>query len=161
MTQLPVLGLDMSYSRSGLVLIDQDFQVVHSGTLTFKKGDKRLLRALKAISRFLVELPIKPGLAVIEDGFFAGSQKVTRMLRELNATTKIACELAQIPWVEISSTKVKKAIADRGDAEKHQVAEAIERKYGIRFPGDDENGFDLSDAAALAVFGLTEGGRKR
>lgn len=155
-----VLGLDMSYTRSGLVWIESvpgEPYLVQSKTITIRPGPRRLYRACRLIMD-AIALFEKPKLAVLEDGFFAGSQKVTRMLRELNAITKLVLESANIEWVEISSTKCKKWMADRGDAEKYQVAEALKRKFGIEFP--DDPGFDLSDAASLACYGLANGGKQ-
>jgi Holliday junction resolvasome RuvABC endonuclease subunit len=65
---------------------------------------------------------------------------------------KIFLEIRNLPYLTVSPTSVKRFITGRGDAEKALVASEIKRRYAISFAKDPGN--DLSDAAALALWGL-------
>ena len=148
-----VLGADLSYTRTGLVWLDHNYKVVRAETFGCKPGPKRLLRALKWFRDG--HMPVAD-LCIIEDlAFAAPSRTVVAKLAELAAIFKLTLEAADIDYLVVSPTAIKKAITGKGTAEKHVVARELKRAYGLQFESD--TGFDLSDAAACAVWGVKHG----
>ena len=151
-----VLGADLSYTRTGLVCLDEQYHVVDYATQAIKPGPKRFLRALRW---FTVNLRPKPDFVVIEDNAYgAPSRVVVTKLSALNTLFKVACEFEDIDYVEVSPSLIKKWVTGKGTAEKHVVAQELKRSFGIEF--DDDKGYDLSDAAALAAWGVNHYGKR-
>ena len=145
-----ILGADLSYTRTGLVWLDEKYLVIGHIAQAIKPGPKRLLRALRW---FASELQTKPNFVVIEDNAYgAPSRIVVTKLSALNTLFKIACEHGDIDYLEVSPSLVKKWVTGKGTAEKHVVSRELTIRFGIQFK--DDKGFDLSDAAALAAWGV-------
>lgn len=171
------LGLDISYTRTGIVLLESrdegnisSIALLDFLAMKFPPAEKRFAKAYAAISSELA-----PGrrplfnnidLAVIEDPIYGVINRKTDMiiptstikLAQLAAVFKIFLEIRNLPYLTVSPTAVKRFITGRGDAEKVQVASEIKRRYAISFEKDP--GSDLADATALALWGiLTKGGK--
>lgn len=151
-----VLGADLSFTRSGLVWLDGSMEAGHLRThyhaVSVPSGDRRMLRAMKLFSEALDKFYI-PSLCIIEDAAYGVPSRTTMgKLKELSGVFKAVLESYGIDWLEISPTMAKKHITGKGTSEKHIVARELKRKYGIAFK--DDVGHDLSDAAALAIWGL-------
>jgi Holliday junction resolvasome RuvABC endonuclease subunit len=167
---MKVIGLDLSYTRTGIVLLEsksegmtESITLLDSLAMKFPPTEKRLSKAYGALSSELA-----PGrhpafltvdLAVIEDPIYGVFSKFSKIiptaslkLAELAAVFKIFLEIRNLPYLTVSPTSVKRFITGRGDAEKALVASEIKRRYAISFAKDPGN--DLSDAAALALWGL-------
>lgn len=160
-----VLGLDMSYTRSGLVWIEGVPGApynVQSSTVSIKTQDlKRWLHGFQKLYA-AIEAFERPDFAVIEQAFIPHgtafrSHAVTVMMVELNGLVKLALNLLDIRWYEPSATEVKKWMTTNGKAKKFEVAEELKRRFGIEFEGDAKLGFDLSDACSLACWGMANG----
>ena len=152
-----VLGADLSYTRTGLVLLGDNFLLHYHEAFSIKPGPYRFLRALRQFAQFLDKW--KPGFVVIEDNAYgAPSRVVVTKLSALNTLFKVACEYAGIDYVEVSPSLVKKWVTGKGTAEKHIVARELERRFGVKF--DNDKGYDLSDAAALAAWGVEYRGKR-
>lgn len=153
---MSVLGIDPSYTRTGLVLLDSAYKVITFSTMSVPAGADRMLRAGKGLHTFITQcsqLVGSPSLVIIEDAAYgAPSRTVVAKLKELTGVYKFIIEAHDIDWLELSPTSAKKWITGKGTAEKYIVARELKRHYGIQFKND--KGFDLSDAAALAVWGV-------
>lgn len=150
-----VLGIDPSYKRTGLVAWNGS-QVVWSRALpALVPGPSRLLRAARSFGKTLLSLatPVSSiEMAVIEDAAYGSPNRlVVAKLVALSAIYRLVLERFNIDYLEVSPTFIKRYIAGSGKAEKAVVAQELKQIYGISFQGD--KGFDLSDAAALAVWG--------
>lgn len=155
-----VLGADLSYTCTGLVCvrtIDRSgMEVVWEEKVAIKPGPQRILRVAKLFTNLLKDYITKPDLAIIEDvAVAAPSRHVVIKLAELAAIFKLILEAHHIDWLVVSPSLVKKYITGKGTSEKHIVARELKRQYGISFINDP--GWDLSDAAACAVWGATRG----
>jgi Holliday junction resolvasome RuvABC endonuclease subunit len=148
-----ILGADLSFARTGLVWIDNQYTVWGYRALTFKPGPHRYLRILKAFKEAVPEA----GLCIIEDyAYGAPSRTVIVKLAELGGVFKSVLEAKNVDYLQVSPSAIKKFITGKGTAEKHIVAQELSKRYCIAFPQDP--GFDLSDAAAAAVWGVNHAG---
>ena len=168
------LGLDLSYTRTGIVLLESEenghlsgIKLIDSLAMKFPPAEKRLAKAYGTISS---ELAVgrraafnSIDLVVIEDPIYGVFSKFSKIiptaslkLAELAAIWKVFLEIRNLPYLTVSPTAVKRFITGRGDADKVLVASEIKRRYAIAFAKDPGN--DLSDATALALWGiLTKG----
>jgi crossover junction endodeoxyribonuclease RuvC len=154
-----VLGCDLSYTCAGLVwlstpggkAVTQYMRLIREEKIVTKPGPARLMRAAKAFHAAVEGL--RPELAVIEGPtVYSFNKEVEWMLVELSAIMKFVLESWSVPYILASPSAIKKYITGNGKAEKQRVADELTRVYGVFF--DDDPGHDLSDAAALAVWGL-------
>jgi len=170
-----VLGLDLSFTRSGLVWLEWAWewesdipQLSQYQTIAIPPGEWRMGRIQTLFYKALDTSP-KPDLAVIEGSiqragrYTHGSERkrgirVLTMLQELNGVVKAVLDLHRIPQLESSPTHMKKVITMKGTADKATVAQEITARFGISFPGDEKKGYDLYDAAGLALLGLNKRG---
>jgi len=167
--------MDLSYTRTGIVVLEtvdmgnDTTQVVLQDHVTFKfpPQEHRLAKIYATISSEFVTArhPAFCGanLYVIEDPIYGVFNKYAKViptaslkLAELAAIFKMFLEIRNRPYLTVSPTAVKRFITGRGDAEKVQVAAEIQRRYSIKFEKDPGN--DLSDATALALWGLVTKG---
>ena len=169
-----VLGLDVSFTRTGLVWLEWDKTLARpclfkQHTITIPPGEWRLGRAQHAFFTHLQVQNCRPDLAVIEGSiqragrYSRGAEakrgiKVLTMLQELNGVFKAVLDHFKIPTLESSPTHMKKLIAMKGTADKALVAQEIRERFKIEFPGDEKKGFDLYDAAGMALVGLNKRG---
>lgn len=146
-----VLGADLSYTRSGLVALSDDCKVMWSSAISVPAGPLRMHRAA---ALFLKELAgWEPTLCIIEDyAYGMPGKQVLVKLAELGGVVKMVLELRKIDYLCVSPTKIKGDITGKGTAGKDVVARELRRAYGIKFKKDP--GYDLSDAAACAVWGV-------
>lgn len=169
------VGMDLSYTRTGIVVLESfdvgngtsEVSLLHSIAMKFPPSVNRLAKVYASVSSELApgrHAGIdKASLFVIEDPIYGVVGRNSRViptvslkLAELAAIFKLFLEVRMRPYLTVSPTSVKKFIVGRGDAEKSQVAAEIKRRYGISFQKDPGN--DLSDACALALWGiLTKG----
>lgn len=171
---MKTLGLDISYTRTGVVLLEsvendslQQITLIDSFAMKFPPATQRLAKAYASISS-----EFAPGrrphfdaidLVIIEDPIYGVVGRNSRIiptasikLAELSAIFKLFLEVRNMSYLTVSPTGIKRFITGRGDAEKGAVAAEIKRRFGISFEKDTGN--DLSDACALALWGvLTKG----
>ena len=164
-----VLGLDLSFTRSGLVWLEWDKTLSHpviyqQTTIATPPGEWRMARVQTVFYKAL-QTKTKPDLAVIEGSIQRAGRyeakrgiRVLTMLQELNGVVKAVLDLHRIPQLESSPTHMKKVITMKGTADKATVAQEIQSRFGISFLGDEKKGYDLYDACGLALLGLNKRG---
>ena len=138
-----ILGVDLSLKRSGLVWYDsaRNRVVQHKAVRVHGKT----LAEAKAIFADALFPVSDIDLAVVE-------QAIYRSLNDTNAIFRLVLELYGVEYEVVHPKTVKKFIAGSGSADKDVVAKVLKKRYKIHF--DDDPGNDLSDAAALAIYGL-------
>lgn len=150
-----MLGIDPSFSCTGLVVLDSRCSVVTYMKLHLTAGPERYLRAAMGLHSF-IKGRCKPGalkLAVLEDAAYgAPSRVVVGKLKELSGVYKAVLEGHHVPWLELSPSSAKRFITGKGNSEKHIVARELASRFDIKFK--DDKGYDLSDAAACAAWGV-------
>ena len=161
------LGIDASYNNSGLVwygdIIDQPApSILCYKKLRFPPGPKRLFRAMIAIKSEMDKSPY-PDVYILEDTIWTRTDKnndllevsvgrrTIKMLHELNAIYKVLIQSRDVEPLEVEASLVKRWLTGSGAANKALVAQELRQRYSISFEKD--SGFDLSDAAVLAIWG--------
>lgn len=148
-----VLGADLSYTATGLVwLCSKPICVVEHMLIKLPPGAERLRRAGVAFHRALEMY--EADKAVIEgSAYMFKSNKVTeRMLNELRGVMKVCLEARHIPYSEPSPAQIRKMLTGDGKASKEKVAETLRARWKIEFADEANRGFNLTDAAACAVY---------
>jgi Holliday junction resolvasome RuvABC endonuclease subunit len=146
-----VLGMDLSYTRSGLVGITENYKVDWFKTISVPTGPLRMHRVALQFTKALEGWA--PALCIIEDyAYGAPGKQVLVKLAELGGVVKMVLECRKIDYLCISPSKIKSHITGKGTAGKDIVARELGRLHGIKF--DKDPGYDLSDAAACACWGV-------
>jgi Holliday junction resolvasome RuvABC endonuclease subunit len=130
-------------------------QVVHYSTITIPRGDKRMKRALRS---FYEALATPCDFAVIEGPAYYPDKVTEYMLNQLHGIFKAACDLRSIPYPDHyeapAPSHIKAELTGSGRASKADVSEILRTAFDIGFA--DDEGYDLSDAAACAVMGVRD-----
>jgi hypothetical protein len=159
-----VLGLDLSLTSTGYVLLDED-QVIWFGSVAPKSRDvDRLaefdewvrMRAVAMFSSQRGELPSAfeygAPLAAVNDwhvgieGYSFASQFRGPQLGELGGVVKLAIHQAGIPITVIPPATWKKALCGKGNLDKRNASVEISRRYNVNFASED-----TLDAWAVAM----------
>ena len=151
-----ILGADLSYSRSALVWYDtQDNKVFHYATVTIKPCGRRMLEAydrlrdaIASYNYLMVDKLILEGPALN-----VPNPRTLHMLGELSGVFKMLCQSYGMDPVVVPPTEVRKFICGSGRATKEEMAKVLYQSHGISFVFDNDKGYDLSDAAALCIWG--------
>ena len=141
-----VMGLDLSLTSTGLVLL-QDAETVESTTVSSRfKGEARLADIREKITT-AVKLH-RPQLVVLE-GYAFGRPNQMAALGELSGVVK--CSLFEMGqhYLVVPPTRVKKFATGRGNAKKDEVRLEVYKRWGFEAPSNDE-----VDAYVLARIGL-------
>jgi crossover junction endodeoxyribonuclease RuvC len=142
---MSVIGIDQSLRATGLFWTDgvtHGWKQVDTGGL---RGAERLLFIRDAIAS--VVDAVKPELAALE-GYSYGSPGKVFELGEIGGAVKMLLQERKIPFVTPTPVQVKKFATSRHMAEKIDVVNAINTRYGVSWVLADNN---LADAAALAA----------
>jgi len=173
------LGLDPSLNGYGMVVLDGagklvDYKLIHSGHKLTKKLmkdvaedehlekidldeckkssliDAHRLTAFEVfISEVYEEYPNICGVAI--EGYSHGSVGRVFQLGEIGGITRVAAYKRGITFIEVPPTTLKKFATGKGNADKIQIAFAMNKGYGIDFSGYTKSD-NLFDAYALARF---------
>ncbi len=165
MTQPPplILGIDPGSRLVGFAAIaplrphpvhPKHFAIAHAGVLACKDSMEIILRIghlHRAMHGLLGE--IQPTVCVLESAFMGVNPRSALLLGQARGALVAACARYDLPIHEISPSEVKKSIAGKGNADKKQVAAALEQLMGFDRQGMS---YDVSDALAIALtFGIT------
>lgn len=146
-----VLGIDPSYTRSGLTWLDKGCKVHHFQTITVPPSDKRMVHGFK---RFYGTIQARrPAMAVVEDVAYGCPSRTTLVkLVKLLALVELALQALDIPYLVVSVTGCRKWLTGKGTASKDEVAAELKRRFKVSF--NDDRGRDLSDSALLASWAI-------
>jgi crossover junction endodeoxyribonuclease RuvC len=145
------VGIDLSYSSTGVVKIDGD----KVDCAAFKAGtpkdsfEKRVKELWLKISKFLP--PPELCLIGIEGAAYAAEFNAFK-LGELSGAIKVYLTEAGYAYTIVQPTVLKKFATGKGNAEKTYVAAQVMRKWGFSNPCND-----IVDAFVLAKI-MVEGG---
>lgn len=152
-----IIGLDLSLTNTGVVILDEDGKPRINITITTKKlrGVERLYFIKQEIKKILRYY--KPGLAVIEGyamgvgkGRFGGVYGRTFSIGELGGVVKLLLYILGINYLIVAPKTLKKFAALNGNADKEKMKKVIEREWKVKFNTEHEY-----DAFGLAMLGYS------
>jgi len=140
-----ILGLDLSLSSTGYVLLDEDL-VVWSGSVA--GGQLRDVERLQHFDRWIRgELRDRRFNHVGIEGYSFASQFRGPALGELGGVMKLAIHQHRIPMTIVPPSTWKKALCGKGNLDKRNASVEIQRRYGVAFANED-----TLDAWAVAMY---------
>lgn len=144
MRDIRFVGIDPSLSGTGLVVLDEEGQVVEAVSLKAGKEDDPL-RFMKLAKRIRKHLNPATDRVIIE-GFSFGSRGagVSKMYG-IGWTIRILLEEEVFHWTEVAPTALKKFASNKGNAKKEDLVLPVYKKWGFE---TDSN--DILDAYVLA-----------
>lgn len=138
-----IYGLDLSMSKIGVAILDDDKNFIASKLLkpkaSLSHGDK--LHFYKTeLQKLLGEY--EPTIIMIERGF-TRFNKTTQVQFRVHGVINML--FRRYKQVYVSPTEAKKMITGRGNASKKEVIKSVEKRIGIKLSEDE------SDAYAVAL----------
>jgi crossover junction endodeoxyribonuclease RuvC len=145
------MGLDLSLTGSGIVVMDESAIVVHAETLKNKLMGMERLEFLrdavnKACSYYCPDL-------ICLEGYAMGSHSGQAFsIGELGGVIKLYLHERNFPYHLVPPTRLKKYITGRGIGEKDQMMLAVYKNFGYE-PKDN----NIADAFGLCHIAMTIG----
>lgn len=151
------VGLDLSLTKSGIVILGDGGKVIHAGVVKSKPlGDTYLLeveRIVKIVDDIFAQITKsckkKPDLVCIENLAFM-ARNTTSLTQQAGLSFYVRIQLArfEIPFVLVAPTSLKKLLTGSGKGDKDMVMMSVFKHYGFEASGNDE-----CDAFGLSVIG--------
>lgn len=130
------VGVDPSLSGTGLVILDEDGQVVEAVSLKAGKEDDplRFMEVTKRIRKHLNPATDK----VLIEGFSLGSRGagVSKMFG-IGWTIRIMLTEEVFQWQEVPPTSLKKFASNKGNAKKEDLVLPVYKKWGFETVSND------------------------
>lgn len=150
-----IIGLDLSLSNSGIVVINKSGKLILHHTIKTKKESDRIIRYHK----FKVELfsflssnnLMNPNnIFAIEDYTYGiRNSRSLISLAEQGGIVRYIFYFENLVLVEYSNSSVKKFVTGKGNANKDLMLKSVYKKWGFDF-----NDHNLADASAVAMLCL-------
>ncbi len=158
------VGLDISFSGTGLIVINSNKEIVFQTEISAKKHDEdtydiqnRIIKITNEILKILENYKEKIQLICIEDISYGSMGQGSAQLVGLNFYIRVL--LLQNGFTSIQMVepkKLKKFVTGTGNAKKQLMLKEVYKKWGADFNSDN-----LADAFGLAMFSLFLEGSKK
>ncbi len=126
-----ILGLDLSLTSTGYVLLDEDFVVWHGAVGSKDLRDVERLRMFDTwIRRTLLENRLTH---VAIEGYSYGSPFNATGLGELGGVVKVAIHQVGLPIHIIPPKTWRKVLCGNGNIKKHDVSKELLKRHGVDF----------------------------
>ena len=151
------LGLDLSYSSTGVVLIDKEnsFEPIGYPVSAGSTKDTFPLRVSKLLEGIWKKLPrcvkgsgVADTLIIIEGAAYAATYNAF-MLGELNGVVKYWFATKGYDYILVPPTTLKKYATNDGRADKNKVMQFVTKRWGFSHISND-----VMDAYVLAKMGV-------
>ena len=157
-----IAGLDLSLTGTGYTVMRSNGEILDSGVIKSKPQGKLPLDEIKRINGIVVEIrdkltkslpesrlnDVKLDLVVIEGLAFMAKGTSLVQLGGLNYLLRMDFLHAQVPFVIVAPTSLKKFITGSGKGDKELLMMTIFKKYGFEAKTNND-----ADAYALAAIG--------
>ena len=147
------IGLDLSLTHTGFVIVQDDGNVLSSGVIKSKPcGDKpadETRRIRRIVEDTMAKITIVPDLVVIENLAFMAQGISLTQLAGLSYYTRINLLDRNWPFILVAPTSLKKFITGSGKGDKNMMLMSVYKNYG--FEATDDN---VADGYSLAICGL-------
>lgn len=148
-----ILGIDPALGITGYGAVEvkkNKIFVLEAGiinTATSQALPQRLNKIYKSIIALITDT--RPDVMVLEKLYAHYRHPTTAfILGQARGVICLACAQCNIPLVEYSATRVKKAVVGRGQASKYQVQRMVVELLGLK---ELPKYLDVTDALALAL----------
>lgn len=149
-----ILGLDLGASTGWALISTEDAAYNDGGTRVHKIGSKdpKAKRWVEYRSWLMLVLDhYKPGLVAVEDVSRHVGVQAAHAYGFYRYCLDAECHVRSIPLLPLPVGKWKKISTGKGNSQKHEVAEAMLR----RFPAIEHQSDDHSDAMGIAYAAWT------
>ena len=143
-------GIDPSISATGLIIIDNNVNIIEEKLICTKKKDHpqdieyRILEIIQKL-QCLLNYKDKIKLVLIEGISYGSTGDGAAQLAALNYAIRIWLLLQNIPYKEIPPSSVKKFVTGKGNCKKNLMLKEVYKKWNVDFSDDN-----LCDAYSLA-----------
>lgn len=138
------IGIDPSISGTGLVILNEDGEVVEA--ISLRAGDEDdPLRFMKLTKRLRKHLNPATDRVLVEGFSFGSRGRSVSTMYGLGWTIRILLEGEKFHWGEAAPTALKKFACNKGNAKKEDLILPVYKKWGFE---SDSN--DIVDAYVLA-----------
>jgi crossover junction endodeoxyribonuclease RuvC len=148
-----VLGIDCGGAYTGFGVVEQapggKVAYVTCGAVRLRSRDPLSLRLLQVHQqlRAVIEQH-QPGIAAIEDVFYAANAKSALKLGEVRGVAMMTAASCGLQVVSYAPLAIKSAVVGYGRAEKRQVQDMVTRLLRLSAPPEPA---DAADALAIAI----------
>ena len=143
-------GIDPSMSATGLIIIDNDLNIVEQKLICTKKQniyqdiEYRILNIIEKLQCILIHKD-KIKMVLIEGISYGSTGDGAAQLAALNYAIRIWLLLQNIPYKDAPPSAVKKFVTGKGNCKKNLMFKEVYKKWNVDFSDDN-----LCDAYALA-----------
>jgi len=148
------VGLDVSSTNTGVVIIDKKGKLVYSHLISPEKTlllEDRATIIITTLSAILREYDISH--ICIEAPSYGSIGKVVQ-LAQLNGGVLYSVKTVGMPITSVPPTTLKKFATDNGRANKEAMVEALPKKVRQKFETISKKIDDLADAYHLAKYAI-------
>ena len=144
------IGIDASLTGAGIVVIDQDANILHQGLIS-TSNDQVIEERMEIVvcKCLLIVGDYSPSVTCIESLSIGSRGQSFLDLAGLNFYLRIKLYLSKYTFYMIAPNQLKKFITGTGRCKKNLMLLKVYKKYGIEFSDDN-----LCDAYGLARFAL-------
>lgn len=144
-----ILGLDADSKKIGYAYFKDNkltrYGVLHSFDIDIQGRQFELFSKL-----YELFVQYKPDYVVIENSIFISNFKTSQAIAEVIGAAKIVCQLFNVQFSTVAVTQWKKAVCNKGNANKAEVAAYVVNKY----PEVATELQDVKDAIAICLYGI-------
>ena len=149
---MKILGIDPGMAIVGYSILDFDgknIELLHSGSLQTKKGERESARLLEIFNdmNYIVE-KYRPDVCAIEKLFFFRNQTTVMPVAHARGVILTVLEKFGVPIFEYTPMEVKQILTGYGRADKKEVEQMVKIALGTdKLPKLD----DTVDSIAIAI----------
>lgn len=159
MTPITAIGLDLSATASGVVILQSNGTKVPELMLAKEIVPKKLtgMERVRSIARDVMGTIhiTKPDVIVVE-GYSLNMKNANSVvpLMEVGAVIRFLMHLDELTWLDPRAPSLKQFVTGKGNANKNVVMMNVYKIWGYEAPTDN-----IADAYALACMGLAHRNR--
>jgi len=146
------VGVDPSFNSTGIVILDQDGEIVEQKNFSLAKYDEieeKLIKFEEKIA-FIPSIVRLGGVYIEGPAYMAKGQYVLQM-GALHFLLRLFLYKREVFYKVIAPGTLKKFVTGKGNAKKDLMLLKVYKKWGVEFEVDD-----LADAYGLARMALEE-----
>lgn len=145
-----VTGCDFGLRKSGVVVLDQDFQIKSPNLIRVQsKGAQRLIDIETSFDKIISE-HLNEDMEVFVEGYAYGAKYQRESLAELGGVMRRYLHLKKLNFWIIPPTSLKLFVTGTGKASKNYMKKCTKDRWDQSFKSDD-----VCDAYGLSRLGMT------